>query len=66
MHSKTIPMTLEHAVSIANDMLDVLQAFIEIRPIQLSNSVENGQTKFKTYKFHPDGKISFGLNYGPK
>lgn len=66
MHSKNIPMTLEHAVSIANDMLDVLQAFIEIQPIQLSNSVENGQTKFKTYKFHPDGKISFGLDYGPK
>ena len=32
MLKKTIPMTVEHAVSIANDMLDVLQAFIEVHP----------------------------------
>lgn len=66
MLKKTIPMTLEHAVSIANDMLDVLQAFVEISPIQLSQSIENGRTKFKTYKFKPDGKITFTLSYGPK
>ena len=51
MLKKTLPMTLEHAVSITNDMLDVLQAFVEISPIQISQLVENGRTKFKTYKF---------------
>jgi len=66
MHSKTIPMTLEHAANIANDMLDVFQALVQITPIQLSQLVENGRTKFKTYKFKPDGKITFGLSYGPK
>ena len=66
MLKKTIPMTLEHAVSITNDMLDVLQAFVEISPIQLSQLVENGRTKFKTYKLKPDGKITFTLSYGPK
>ena len=49
MLRKTIPMTLEHAVSITNDVLDVLQAFVEISPIQLSQLVENGRTKFKIY-----------------
>ena len=62
MLKKTIPMTLEHAVNITNDMLDVLHAFFEVHPFfRLSQSVENGQTKYAyspickfTYQYLPD------------
>ena len=67
MHSKTIPMTLEHAVSIANDMLDVLQAFIEVHPFfRLSQLVENGQTKYITIKFKPNDKVTLEMSCGPE
>jgi hypothetical protein len=59
-------MTLEHAVSITNDLLDVFQAFVEICPIQLSQSVENGQTKVKTLRIKANDTVSIGLSYLPK
>ena len=67
MHKKRISMTFEHAISIANDMLDVFQAFIEVHPFfRLSTSVENGQTKYITIKFNTNGKVTIGISYGPK
>ena len=67
MLKKTITMTSEHASSIANDMLDELQAFIEVHPFfRLSQLVENGQTKYISIKFKPNGKVTLGISYGPK
>lgn len=66
MHYKTIPMTLEHAANIVNDLLDVLQAFVEVHPIQLSMLVKNGRTKIKTITFEENDNVSLGSYYRPR
>ena len=67
MHSKTISMTLEHAVDIVNDLLNIFQAFFELHPFfRFSKLVENGQTQITTITFEAIGKVFLEKTYGPR
>ena len=50
MYQKSIPMTLEHAIKILNDSLDIFESIFKIYPLRLSNSIENAITKTLTFK----------------